>query len=161
MGTATTPRRHGRDGLPFASDLTGAEWAVIEPLLAPPAAVGRAPRRPMREIVDAIFYALRGGIPWRMLPPCFPPRQTDHGWFAAWRGGGGWRSIAFVEICSTPTRMECDRSISGPPAPVGPTSPCPRPGRKQTALARSGGLRACGETSLDRPRARGLLVCRQ
>jgi transposase len=30
----------------------------------------------MRDIVDAIFYVLRGGVPWRMLPPCFPPHQT-------------------------------------------------------------------------------------
>jgi transposase len=42
----------------------------------------------MREIVDAIFYALRGGVPWRMLPTCFPPRQTVYGWFAAFRDAG-------------------------------------------------------------------------
>ncbi len=67
----------------------------------------------------------------------------------------------FVEICSTTTNMECDRSISGPPAPIGPTSPCPGPGRKRTDLARSGGLLACRETDLDRPRARRLFVGRQ
>jgi len=33
----------------------------------------------MRVIIDAIFYVLRGGIPWRMLPACFPPRQTVYG----------------------------------------------------------------------------------
>jgi putative transposase len=47
----------------------------------------------MREIVNAIFYVLRGGIPWRMLPPCFPPRQTVYGWFAAWRNDGVWQAI--------------------------------------------------------------------
>ena len=43
----------------------------------------------MREIVNAIFYVLRGGIAWRMLPPCFPPRTrlvrglaTRHVWQA-------------------------------------------------------------------------------
>jgi len=41
-----------------------------------------APRWPMREIINAIFYVPRGGITWRMLPPCFPPRQTVYGWFA-------------------------------------------------------------------------------
>ncbi len=64
------------DGLRFASDLTDAEWAVLEPLLPTSAGVGRPPERPMRDIVDAIFYVLRGGVPWRMLPPCFPPHQT-------------------------------------------------------------------------------------
>jgi transposase len=47
----------------------------------------------MREIVNAIFYVLRGGIPWRMLPPCFSPHQTVYGWFAAWRDAGVWQSI--------------------------------------------------------------------
>ena len=47
----------------------------------------------MREIVDAIFYVLRGGVPWRMLPNCFPPRQTVYGWFAAWRDAGVWEAI--------------------------------------------------------------------
>ena len=67
----------------------------------------------------------------------------------------------FVEICSIPTRMECDRSISGPPAPIGLTSLCPGPGRKPTVLARSGGRLACRQTVLGRPRAGRLFVCRQ
>jgi transposase len=54
--------------------------------------VGRPPG-PMRKIVNAIFYILRGGIPSRMLPPCFPPRQTVYGWFAFWRDAGVWQSI--------------------------------------------------------------------
>ena len=93
MWTATTRAQHMRDGLRFASDLTDAEWAVLEPLLPAPSLVGRPPQWPMREIVNAIFYVLRGGIPWRMLPPCFPPRQTVYGWFAAWRDAGVWQSI--------------------------------------------------------------------
>ena len=44
----------------------------------------------MREIVNAIFYVRRGGVPWRMLPDSFPPRQTVYGWFARWRDGGPW-----------------------------------------------------------------------
>jgi len=67
---------------------------VTEPLLPPLSAVGRPPAWPMRDIVNAIFYVLRGGIPWRMLPPCFPPRQTVYGWFAAWRDAGVWQSIS-------------------------------------------------------------------
>ena len=47
----------------------------------------------MRETVDAIFHVLRGGVPWRMLPPCFAPRQTVHGWFDAWRDTGVWQTI--------------------------------------------------------------------
>lgn len=67
--------------------------AVLEPLLPLPSPVGRPPRWPLREIMDAIFHVLRGGIPWRMLPDCFPPRQTVHGWFADFRDAGVWESI--------------------------------------------------------------------
>jgi transposase len=93
MWTATTRAQHRRDGLRFPSDLTEAEWAVLEPLLPAPSPVGRRPTWPMREIVGAIFYVLRGGIPWRMLPGCFPPRQTVYGWFARWRDGGVWEGV--------------------------------------------------------------------
>ena len=94
MWTATTRAQHRRDGLRFASDLTDAEWVVIQPLLPPPSRVGRPAEWPLREIVNAIFYVLRGGIPWRMLPRCFPPHQTVYGWFSAWRDGGVWQTIA-------------------------------------------------------------------
>jgi putative transposase len=82
-----------RGGLCFGSDATDAEWAVLEPLLPASAAVGRPARWPMREIVNLTVYVLRGGIPWRMLPPCFAPRQTVYGWFAAWRDAGVPQSI--------------------------------------------------------------------
>jgi transposase len=93
MWTATTRAQHKRDGLRFASDVTDAEWAVLKPLLPPPSGIGRPPEWPMREIVNAIFYVLRGGVAWRMLPPCFPPRQTVYGWFAAWRRTHVWEAI--------------------------------------------------------------------
>ncbi len=93
MWTATTRAQHRRDGLRFASDLTDAEWSVLQPLLPPSSRIGRPSAWPMRDVVDAIFYVLRGGIPWRMLPPCFPPRQTVYGWFAAWRNAGVWESV--------------------------------------------------------------------
>lgn len=48
------------EALRFPSDLTDAEWAVLAPLLPNPSPVGRPPRRPMREILNAIFYVLRG-----------------------------------------------------------------------------------------------------
>ena len=93
MWTAITRAEHRREGLRFPSDLTDAEWAVVDPLLPAPSPVGRTPNWPPRALLDAIFHILRGGIPWRYLPPCFPPHQTVHGWFAKWRDGGVWESI--------------------------------------------------------------------
>ena len=80
---AYVDRNHPRAGLRFASDVTDAEWAVLAPFFPARPGVGRPSEWPMREIVGAFFYVLRGGIPCRMPPPCFPPRQTVYGWFAA------------------------------------------------------------------------------
>lgn len=93
MWTAITRAQHRRDAPRFPSDLTDAEWAVLEPLLPAPSPIGRPPCWPMREILNAIFYILRGGVPWRMLPDCFPPRQTVYGWFAAFRDAGVWETL--------------------------------------------------------------------
>ncbi|MGI4796068.1 MAG: transposase [Janthinobacterium lividum] len=45
----------------------------------------RVARRPVQEVVNAIFYVLRGGISWRTLSPRIPPWRTVYAWFAAWR----------------------------------------------------------------------------
>jgi transposase len=76
MWTDTTRALHARNGLALPSDMTDAEWAVLEPLLPPASHVGRPRKWPLRRIVEAILYLLRGGLPWRMLPPCFPPVST-------------------------------------------------------------------------------------
>lgn len=47
----------------------------------------------MREIVNAVFYVLRGGIAWRLLPRCFPPWRTVYGWFIRLRDDGAWETI--------------------------------------------------------------------
>ena len=98
MWTPTTRAQHKRDALRFASDLTDAEWAVLEPLLPPASPVGRPPAWPMRSIVEAIFYVLRSGCPWRMLPDCFPPRQTVYAWFAAWRDRGVFQALTHILV---------------------------------------------------------------
>jgi putative transposase len=46
-----------------------------------------------REILKAIFYILRGGVPWRMVLDCFSPRQTVYGWFGAFRDASGWETL--------------------------------------------------------------------
>lgn len=76
MWTDTTLALHARNGLTLPSDLTDAEWFILEPLLPAASSVGRPRKWPLRRIVEAILYLLRGGLPWRMLPPCFPPVST-------------------------------------------------------------------------------------
>ena len=47
----------------------------------------------MREILDAIFYLVRTGCQWRLLPHEFPPWQTVYHWFRRWRLDGTWERV--------------------------------------------------------------------
>ena len=62
MWTPTTRQHHSRDHLRYGSDLTDAEWEMIAPLMPPPAKTGRPRAWSMREIINAIFYVLRGWL---------------------------------------------------------------------------------------------------
>lgn len=93
MWTDTTRAQHARKGPGLPSDLTDGEWEILEPFLPSPSHVGRPRKWPMRRIVDAMLYLLRGGLPWRMLPPGFPPATTVQRYFYDWRDSGLWRTI--------------------------------------------------------------------
>jgi putative transposase len=93
MWTPTTRRQHSRAGLRYGSDLTDAEWAILAPFLPGAAACGRKRTWRMREIVNAICYALRDGIAWRLMPDSFPPWRTVYRWFARLRDDGTWETI--------------------------------------------------------------------
>lgn len=59
------------------SSLSDAQWELIAPLLPAPASSagrgGRPEKWPRRLVLDAVFYVVRGGIPWHALPAGFPP----------------------------------------------------------------------------------------
>ena len=88
MWTPATRRHHSRAGLRYETDLTDAEWAVIAPLMPEPALCGRPATWTTREILNAIFYVLRGGIAWRLIPKDLPPKSTAFGYFSRWRDEG-------------------------------------------------------------------------
>lgn len=73
---------------PYDTDLTDAEWQLIEPLIPPPKPGGRPRKYDMREMVNAILYLLRTGCAWRHLPHDFPPWQTVYYYFSKWRDDG-------------------------------------------------------------------------
>jgi transposase len=78
--------RHSADrpGLRYPSDLTDAEWALVEPLI-PPARRGGRPRDVnVREVLNAIFYVLSTGCQWKALPKDLPPKSTAHYYFMLW-----------------------------------------------------------------------------
>src|SRR5581483_7005877 len=77
----------------YPSDLTDAQWQIIEPLLPPPPTVGRPRTHGLREILNAIFYLNRAGCQWDMLPHDLPPKSTVYDYFALWREDGTWQRI--------------------------------------------------------------------
>ncbi len=81
--TATTQAR----GL-YDTDLTDAQWEILEPLLPLPPGGGRPRTTKMREVLNAILYLLRSGCAWDLLPHDFPPPGTVYGYFSRWRRDG-------------------------------------------------------------------------
>jgi putative transposase len=69
----------------YQSDLSDAEWSCLEPHIPAPEANGRPRIYPLREILDAIFYVVRSGCAWRLLPHDFPPWKTVYHYFRFWR----------------------------------------------------------------------------
>jgi putative transposase len=77
----------------YPSDLTDAQWAVLEPLVPAPKSGGRPVQHPRREILNAIFYLVRSGCAWRALPHDFPAWQTVYWYLSLWRKQGLWQEI--------------------------------------------------------------------
>jgi putative transposase of IS4/5 family DUF4096 len=50
---------------PYPSDLTDAEWAILEPLLPPPVPAGAPRKVKFREVINAIYYVLTTGCAWK------------------------------------------------------------------------------------------------
>ena len=80
--------QHDRRGDKYASDMSDAEWALLEPLMPPPKTTGRPRTTCLRDVVDALLYIATTGCQWRMLPNDFPPVSTVRGYFYAWRDDG-------------------------------------------------------------------------
>lgn len=80
----------------YPSDVTDAEWALIEPLLPPSKSeMGRGRKRTteLRAIYNAIRYVCRTGCAWQYLPNDFPPHQTVYKYWRRWERNGVWQNI--------------------------------------------------------------------
>lgn len=88
------------DRLRYPSDLTDAQWDLIEPLLPPIGESTFCETVPRREIVNGIRYVLRGGIQWRMMPHDLPKWETVYYHHNLWSKTGVWKAInaALVKI---------------------------------------------------------------
>jgi putative transposase len=78
---------------PYPSDLTDDQWWLIAPLL-PEAKPGGRPRDvDLREVLNGVFYVVKGGIPWRSMPHDLPPWGTVHFYYRQWRIDGTWERV--------------------------------------------------------------------
>src|SRR3977135_3148593 len=71
-------------------DLSDDEWALLEPLMPKSR---KSVRADDRKILNAIFYVLRTGMPWRDLPERYGPYTTAYNRFNRWSRRGIWKRI--------------------------------------------------------------------
>jgi putative transposase len=77
----------------YPTDLNDAEWEALEPHVPAPNKLGRPRLHSSREILDAVFYVLKSGCPWRLLPREFPPWETVYWWFGRWPTDGTFERL--------------------------------------------------------------------
>ena len=77
----------------YTTDLSDAEWECIEPYLTSPNKRGRPKIYSLRHVLDAVFYVLRSGCAWRLLPHEFPPWRSVYYWFRKWRIDGTFERL--------------------------------------------------------------------
>jgi transposase len=88
MWTAKNRKNYDRSKQRYPSDLTDAEWALVEPHIPPARKGGRKRAADMREVVNAIMYVLSTGCQWSYLPRDFPARSTVFDYFNLWMQRG-------------------------------------------------------------------------
>jgi len=77
----------------YPSDLTDEQWSLIKHYFKRPDPRGAVSRYTKRSIVNAIFYIIRTGVQWRMLPKDFPKWQAVYNHFSRLRERGVWDQV--------------------------------------------------------------------
>ena len=94
-------RAADRSGLRYPSDLSDAEWLMIEPMIPPAKRGGRRRSVNVREVLNGIFYVLWTGCQWKALPKDLPPKSTVHDYLELWNWDGTLERIhheLYVEV---------------------------------------------------------------
>jgi transposase len=84
MWTTENRDRYDRSALRYPSDLTDAEWRLIEPLIPPAKRGGNKRTVDVREVVNGVLYILSTGCQWAALPKDLPPRSTVNDYLRRW-----------------------------------------------------------------------------
>ena len=89
---------------PYPTDLTDAQWTILEPLVPPSKHGGRPRTVNIREVINTILYVNRTGCQWEMLPHDLLPKSTTYEYFAQWRDDGTWAK--FVDALRVQVRTQ-------------------------------------------------------
>ena len=81
---------------PYPTDLTDEQWKLVEPFLPEAKPGGRPRNTDLREVLNALFYLIRTGCQWRMIPHEFPPWKTCYNYYRAWIDSGTWDEIVYL-----------------------------------------------------------------
>jgi putative transposase len=77
----------------YPTDLSDAQWLLLQPWLPAPCSRGRPRTADLRQILNGILYLLQAGCAWRLLPSEFGPWSTVYGYFRRWSQAGLWEQI--------------------------------------------------------------------
>ena len=101
---------YNRDRLRYPSDLTDAEWQLVEPLIPSAKSGGGARRVDMRGVVNGVMYVLSTGCQWRYIPKDLPPRSTVNGYFCLWGYDGTLEKMHHTLYVKCREQDECEAS---------------------------------------------------
>lgn len=93
----------------YSSCLTDSEWEVIEKYFDKKA-LQRKRKYSLREIFNGLFYQLKTGCQWRMLPKSFPPWELVYYYFSKWKNEGNIEALH--EILREAVRVKAGRASS-------------------------------------------------
>lgn len=96
---------------PYPTDVTDEEWDILEPMIPPLKPGGRNLKYDRREIVNGIFYVLRAGCAWPLVPHDLPHWKSVYEYFRLWRKQGLWERI------NTALREQVRRKAGRDPTP--------------------------------------------
>lgn len=97
---------------PYPSDLSLAQWKILEALLPSKSPMGRPREYTLHSIVNAIVYILYEGCRWRSLPKEYPPWQTVYYWFRLWRKDGTLTHIRQHLVMKARQASRCNQQPS-------------------------------------------------
>jgi putative transposase len=94
----------------YLSDLTDAQWSLIQELF-PAAKVGGRPRQiDLRDVVNTLMYQARTGCQWDYLPHDLVAKSTVWDYFTAWQQDGTWQKV--MDALRTQVRTEAGRAAT-------------------------------------------------